>query len=105
MRVALVTVFEIRSGKREQFDEAWRKMTELLASIGVPEPRLWRGFIAGPQSRTIFVVMEFESMTRLSDFYTKTESNDEYGAWARREHGPDGSMKLLGRYLLDELGT
>jgi|GEM_PF-6826359 hypothetical protein len=102
MQLALVNAFEIRHGKREEFGNAISEMAELFAAHDLPEPRVWQGFIAGPETRKVFVVIEFDGMQALTDFYAKVEGIKEYGQWARREHGADGSMKLLGRYILDE---
>jgi hypothetical protein len=102
MQIALVNAFEIRQGKREEFGDAIHEMIELFAANNLPEPRVWQGFIAGSETGKVFLVIEFDGMQALTDFYAKAETIEEYGAWARREHGADGSMKLLGRYVLDE---
>ena len=103
MTLAVATLVEVRPGKRQQFGEAVEEFFELIDGLGIGRPRIWNGFVAGEHTGKVVIVFEYEDLADLAAFYDVLGDNPKYNAFGQKEYGPDGSMNLLGRYMLNEI--
>ena len=103
MAVRNISIFQIKSGKRQEFlknaAQAKKNLTRLGASFRMAETT-----IGGPNSGNIIVALEFKDIVAFAAFTAKAAGDKKWQAFqAKVAFGPDPATTLVSRSLVTDI--
>jgi hypothetical protein len=70
----------------------------LSKRLGISAPRVWQATFAGPETRTIFIVLQYADLAAVGEFTEKTESDAEWRSFVQQADAT--GRKVVGQSLI-----
>lgn len=85
-------------GDPQGYLDVLQKFGPLSKRLGLPTPRVWQATFAGPETRTIFVVLQFANLAAVGEFTEKTEGDAEWRSFVKEADAT--GRKVVGNSLI-----
>ena len=89
------------TGDQDAYLEKVKKGQQIAKRLGVPGFRMWRATIAGEDTGTIYLALEYPSMAALADAQAKTAADPEWQTFLK-DMNKSGLRTITSSSLLQE---
>lgn len=102
MAVRVVTIFQPRDGKREEFLKEAAQAKEILTRLGA-RFRLGETMLGGPNTGQIIATTEFDDMAAYARYTEAAAADGPWREFLARSERADGNRILVSRTLVQDL--